>query len=280
LSTKDTYKYRTKNQSNPQKNYTMALNIMADIRKRPSTDLNGALDDPEAQEPLASDKTPTNLETLHANATHEQMVAMLAAASRTPGTKAPKEALKAVYSVGLYKAGLPLDILFLQSFMAGLYIAMAGQLLLSAGGGILGAVLFPTGLIAVVLTSGELFTGDALVFVTSLLGGKVTWKQMARNWTVAWIGNFCGALAWAVLIAYLSDALEDKGVRDLAVHLAQKKAFQPWLHIFLKGIGANAMVCLGIWQATCAEEVAGKILAIWYCESILYSNWYDAHGWN
>jgi formate/nitrite transporter len=141
---------------------------------------------------------------------------------------------------------------------------MAGQLLLSAGGGILGAVLFPTGLIAVVLTSGELFTGDALVFVTSLLGGKVTWKQMARNWTVAWIGNFCGALAWAVLIAYLSDALEDKGVRDLAVHLAQKKAFQPWLHIFLKGIGANAMVCLGIWQATCAEEVAGKILAIWF----------------
>jgi formate/nitrite transporter FocA (FNT family) len=32
----------------------------------------------------------------------------------------------------------------------------------------------------------------------------------------------------------------------------------------LKGIGANFMVCVGVWQAMCAEEVAGKILALWF----------------
>eukprot|EP00593_Proboscia_inermis_P014268 CAMPEP_0171316366 /NCGR_PEP_ID=MMETSP0816-20121228/72142_1 /TAXON_ID=420281 /ORGANISM="Proboscia inermis, Strain CCAP1064/1" /LENGTH=42 /DNA_ID= /DNA_START= /DNA_END= /DNA_ORIENTATION= len=42
--------------------------------------------------------------------------------------------------------------------MAGVYIAMAGHLFIAVGGGIIGAAVFPTGLIAVVLTSAELFT--------------------------------------------------------------------------------------------------------------------------
>ena len=65
--------------------------------------------------------------------------------------------------------------------MAGVYIAMAGHLYLAVGGGVLGAVLFPTGLIAVVLTSAELFTGDALVFVASTLGGQVPVHKLVRN---------------------------------------------------------------------------------------------------
>ena len=107
-------------------------------------------------------------------------------------TKAPKETLQAVYKAGQYKAGLPLNLLTLQCFMAGIYIAMAGHLFLAVGGGLLGASLFPTGLIAVVLTSAELFTGDALVFVASVLGQKVSFVKLLRNWTVAWIMNFAG----------------------------------------------------------------------------------------
>jgi len=179
-------------------------------------------------------------------------------------TKAPKEALQAVYKAGQYKAGLPLNLLMVQSFMAGVYIAMSGHLYLAVGGGVLGAAVFPTGLIAVVLTSAELFTGDALVFVASVLGGKVSFKKLIRNWTVSWIMNFAGCLFWAGLLAYASDSLEDLGRSDLAVQIALKKANQPWMNIFLKAIGANFMVCVGVWQATCAEEVAGKILAIWF----------------
>ena len=216
--------------------------------------LSSKSDHEEATSPTAGDSQ------------HDQMVAAIKAAHtpHPPATKAPKQALKAVYSAAMYKAGLPLGILAIQTFMAGFYIAMSGQLLITAGGGILGAALFPTGLIAVVLTSGELFTGDALIFVVSFLGGKVTWKQMARNWTVAWIGNFFGSLAWAVFLGYLSDVFDNQEMRIFAIHVSHKKAFQTWGAIFLKGIGANAMVCLGIWQATCAEEVAGKIMSLWF----------------
>lgn len=179
-------------------------------------------------------------------------------------TKPPKETLQAVYKAGEYKAGLPLNLLMVQSFMAGVYIAMSGHLYLAVGGGVLGAAVFPTGLIAVVLTSAELFTGDALVFVASVLGGKVSFKKLVRNWTVSWIMNFAGCLFWAGLLAYASDSLKDLGKSDLAVQIALKKANQPWWNIFVKAIGANFMVCVGVWQATCAEEVAGKILAIWF----------------
>jgi formate/nitrite transporter len=141
---------------------------------------------------------------------------------------------------------------------------MAGHLYLAVDGGVLGAALFPTGLIAVILTSAELFTGDALVFVASVLGGKVSFGKLLRNWTVSWIMNFAGCLFWAAVLAYASDSLEDLGRSELAVKVALKKAMQPWWHIFLKAIGANFMVCVGVWQATCAEEVAGKILAIWF----------------
>lgn len=135
---------------------------------------------------------------------------------------------------------------------------------LVAGGGILGASLFPAGLLAVVLTSGELFTGDALVFVAAVLGGRVSFKYLVRNWTVSWICNFAGCLAWAYFMAYASDAIDDSGAHDFAVKVAYKKVGQKWVQILLKGIGANLMVCLSVWQATCAEEVAGKVLALWF----------------
>eukprot|EP00527_Entomoneis_sp_CCMP2396_P001370 CAMPEP_0198155806 /NCGR_PEP_ID=MMETSP1443-20131203/69327_1 /TAXON_ID=186043 /ORGANISM="Entomoneis sp., Strain CCMP2396" /LENGTH=302 /DNA_ID=CAMNT_0043822571 /DNA_START=59 /DNA_END=964 /DNA_ORIENTATION=+ len=181
-----------------------------------------------------------------------------------PATKPPKDALQAVYAAGVYKAGLSLDILCVQSFMAGMYIAMAGHLFLAVGGGILGAAMFPTGLLAVVLTSAELFTGDSLVFVAAVLGGKVSFKFLIRNWSVSWVCNFLGCVCWAYFMSYLSDAIDDAGARDLAISVAYKKVHQTWGQILLKGIGANFMVCLSVWQATCAEEVAGKVLALWF----------------
>jgi formate/nitrite transporter len=188
----------------------------------------------------------------------------LAAMIPKPRTKAPKDALKAVYVVGKYKAALTLDVLMVQSFMAGLYIAMAGHLYLAIGGGVLGAAFFPTGLIAVLLTSAELFTGDALVFVASVLGGRVSIRSLLRNWTVSWICNMAGCLAWAYFMVYLPDSLNDLDKNEYAVAVALKKANQTWGAIFLKGIGANFMVCLGVWQFTCAEEVAGKVLSLFF----------------
>jgi formate transporter len=127
---------------------------------------------------------------------------------------------------------------------------------------LLGAIFFPTGILAVILTSAELFTGDALVFVASVLGNKVSIWSLLRNWTVAWIFNFAGCLVWASALGYASGALDAH--KDFSVQVAMKKVSASWIQIFLKAIGANFLVCLAVWQSTCAEEAAGKILALWF----------------
>ena len=227
--------------------------------------------DVEGQVPIAdtehkhiSLKTLFDLRHKHHDESHAQSSIKGASNVTVTSVKSPKDTLNAVYKAGIYKAGLPMDLLCVQSFMAGMYIALAGQMFLSLGGGVLGAIFFPTGLIAVAFTSGELFTGDSLVFVASVLGKKVSIFKLLRNWSVSWIFNFAGCLVWAVLFGYASGALEDLGQRDFAIKVALKKANQPWLHIFLKGIAANFLVCLGVWQATCAEEAAGKIMGLWF----------------
>ena len=75
----------------------------------------------------------------HHKSTNNQIVNNIIPAA----TKAPKETLQAIYSAGKYKANLRLNVLIVQSWMAGVYIAAAGQLYLTVGGGVLGAVLFP-----------------------------------------------------------------------------------------------------------------------------------------
>jgi formate/nitrite transporter len=218
---------------------------------------NKAQTDPE---PASPDQANCYQETSLPQAFANNLAAMVS----KPSTKAPKDALKAVYAAGKYKAALTLDILVVQSFMAGLYIGMASHLYLAIGGSVLGAVFFCTGFIAVLLTSAELFTGDALIFVAAVLGGQVSIRSLCRNWTVSWICNMVGCLAWAYFMVYLPDSLEDLDKNEYAIKVALAKANQPWGAIFLKGIGGNFMVCLGVWQFTCAEEVAGKVLALFF----------------
>jgi formate/nitrite transporter len=177
-------------------------------------------------------------------------------------TKSPPDALKALYAAGIARADMTMDVLIIQSIMAGVYIGMATHLLLAIGGGPLGAVFFPIGLLAILLTSGELFTGDILIFLPSVLSGHVSWTAVARNWTVSWFGNMAGCVIWAYFIVYLPGSLEDIGKNEFAINVALKKANQTWGSIFLKGVGANFMVCLAIYQATCSGEVISKLTAI------------------
>jgi formate/nitrite transporter len=128
----------------------------------------------------------------------------------------------------------------------------------------LGAALFPVGLIGILLTGAELFTSDSLFMVASFLGGKIHYYHVVRNVTVSWIMNFVGALFWSGFLTYFAGQLEFVEQVDFAVEFAEHKADQAWHRIFLKEIGANFLICLAVWQFTTAGTVAGKILGIWF----------------
>jgi formate/nitrite transporter FocA (FNT family) len=62
-------------------------------------------------------------------------------------------------------------------------------------------LLFPVGLIMVILMGTELFTGNALM-VTAAIRGRITWGALLRNWAIVYVGNFVGAVALAALMAF------------------------------------------------------------------------------
>lgn len=48
------------------------------------------------------------------------------------------------------------------------------------------------------------------------------------------------------------------------VHLAQKKSSMHFGACLARGVLCNWLVCIAVWQANAAQDVTGKILAIWF----------------
>ena len=163
------------------------------------------------------------------------------------------------------------------AFLAGAYIAFGGLLAIIVGGGspgiaaanpglakfMFGAV-FPVGLILVVIAGAELFTGNTAYFVPNLMTKKQKPIAMFRNWFWVYIGNFIGALFVAYFLTHLTHLVDKKPFIDAVHSVAIGKTSNSFGVTFLKGIGANWLVCLAIWLGMAAKDVKSKIIALWW----------------
>ena len=191
--------------------------------------------------------------------------------------KTPRDIVSAVDGIGCAKAGLDAGRLLLLGFLAGAYIAFGGLLAVIVGGGALGvgsgnpglqkfifAAVFPVGLMLVVIAGAELFTGNAATCIPAALSGRITWRAVLRNWTLSYAGNFAGSLAVAYFLTFLTGLLLKDPWLSSIVGIAEGKVSQDFVVLLFKGIGCNWLVCLAVWLAVSADDVAGKILAIWF----------------
>ncbi|WP_165053003.1 MULTISPECIES: formate/nitrite transporter family protein [unclassified Adlercreutzia] len=124
-------------------------------------------------------------------------------------------------------------------------------------------LVFPMGLIMVVLLGTELFTGNALM-VTAALDGRISWGRLARNWAIVYVGNLAGAVALAALMAFFGQL--NIGGGDLAVYTAKVAASKdalPWGNAFVLGIFCNLMVCIAVYLGNVAQDAAGRILGLY-----------------
>jgi len=195
---------------------------------------------------------------------------------------------------GKYKTGLPWWNMVLRGFMSGAYIAMGGALATVCSTGImatdatlrygtasagfsqliLGAV-FPVGLIITVLTGAELFTGDAMLAPMAAFVHKISWMNVLNLWVWVYVGNFIGSVWYAYLMAYGPFTTWDAagaatvtafGTRAIAIAGA-KTAYVGTAGMwsaFLKAIGCNWLVNLGILLGICADDLIGKFFGIWF----------------
>lgn len=118
----------------------------------------------------------------------------------------------------------------------------------------------------IVLSGADLFTSNIMFMTTAFLHRRVTVWDVAKSWVVSYVGNLGGMLFFAlVIIGYGGVFEETPAYTQAAVNIAMQKAVNPqWHQIFLRGIGANWLVCFAVYSSISAREVAGKIIAIWW----------------
>ncbi len=179
-------------------------------------------------------------------------------------------------SVGRAKAAKPAGLLLAQAVMAGAFVSLGGLLSVFLGYGmpaitaanpgiqrLLSGLAFPVGLFLIVTLGGELFTGNNAVLMPALMRRSYGLGAVARNWTLVWLGNLVGALAF-VLVFVLGAGLTDIApYHDAVAGIASAKTSLPPAQILLRGIAANWCVCLAVWLAVPAQTLGQKALACW-----------------
>jgi formate/nitrite transporter len=177
-------------------------------------------------------------------------------------------------SVG--KAESPAWRLFVLAVAAGLLIGLGGVTSSTAAHALdnagmvrlVSGLIFPVGLMMVILMGTELFTGNALM-ITAALDGRITWGRLLRNWGIVFAGNLVGAVLLAACMAFFGQLNIGGGdlAATLAVYTAKVAAAKnglPWANAFVLGIFCNLMVCIAVYQANTAQDTAGRILGIFF----------------
>ena len=186
--------------------------------------------------------------------------------------KAPAAIAAAYETAGTGKTQMTFRKTFLLGILAGAYIALGGLGSQIASvcapdpstARLVSSIVFPIGLFMVLIGGAELFTGNCLIIIP-VLTKKATLKGMLRNWLIVYFGNMVGGLLIA-LIANFSHtyAFADGALAKAVVSTAVAKSGISFSDGLLKGILCNVLVCMAVWCSFSADEIAGKVLALWF----------------
>ncbi|CAF3635234.1 unnamed protein product [Rotaria socialis] len=139
-------------------------------------------------------------------------------------------------SMGIQKAKQSPDKLFIKSMLAGVFISFSGRFLIIVGDGsaplaqnlgpgiqkMVEAAVFPIGLVLIMNTGAEFFTGNTM---------------------------YAGLLSTDPYRAY-------------TLKITEIKSSIPWHQMFLRGIAGNWLVCLAVWLAITSRDFHSKVLGI------------------
>ncbi|MBQ6456203.1 MAG: formate/nitrite transporter family protein [Mogibacterium sp.] len=188
------------------------------------------------------------------------------------GFNSPAEIAEIWIGNGIKKANLSTGKMLVLGMLAGAYIGFGADVFVlatSAGGDpfqsmvakLIGAALFPVGLMMVILCGAELFTGNNLLTL-ALMDRKITGGRMMKNWVVVYIGNLIGSVILAFLLAKSGLFADAAGERAMAV--AAAKTSIPFMPALIRGVFCNILVVLACWLQAGAKDLIGKIFAIWF----------------
>ncbi len=184
---------------------------------------------------------------------------------------APEEVARRVETQGVAKARLALVPLAMLGLLAGAFIGLGSMLfiMVKADGGLgfaasqfAGGLAFSLGLLLVVVAGAELFTGNNLLAM-AWAEGKITSREVLRNWTVVCVANFAGAAGLALVVYWSGHTGMNAGeIGRTVIKVALAKQQLPWQEAFLRGVLCNVLVCMAVWMAMAGRSVVDKAVAV------------------
>ncbi|EIE26976.1 hypothetical protein COCSUDRAFT_46302 [Coccomyxa subellipsoidea C-169] len=191
----------------------------------------------------------------------------------------PPAIYDAAVRMGEEKANMPWWKTFYLGVLAGFYLSFGGCLAYTIGGQmpgvkesdpglqklVYGAFGLPFGLALIIICGGELYTGNAAMLPAAVFEGRATWLQLLKNWFFSFFGNLAGSLfiVWIVDETLLFQSGMPAGVAN-AIMVAKSKTSASFGTTVVRGLLCNWLVTLGIWQATAAQDIIGKIFGVYF----------------
>ena len=125
-----------------------------------------------------------------------------------PDALSPVATLAKAVGIGVGKTKMLPGRMFISAMLAGAFgglyfcVFLGDPAMPFAAQRIVGGICFCLGLVLVVCTGVELFTGNSLM-VCALVDKKIGIGPLLKNWVIVWIGNLVGSLI-AVALIYLA----------------------------------------------------------------------------
>ncbi len=185
----------------------------------------------------------------------------------------PADVAAAMLNTGRSKLALsPLDLV-IRGGLAGAILAAATSLaftgMVQTNQPLVGALIFPVGLILIVLLGLDLVTGSFGLLPLPWIESDTDAKTMLANWGWVFLGNLIGSVVYGGLLAialtnFGTAAPAGVAAKIIAVAEAKTVGYQAiglagLITVFVKAMLCNWMVCLAIVAAMTTSSTIGKI---------------------
>jgi formate/nitrite transporter len=201
----------------------------------------------------------------------------------------PTEVAAAMVASGRYKLTLAPRDLMIRGVLSGAILGVATSLAVTAsvstGQAMVGAIIFPVGLVMIVLLGLELITGSFALLPLPWLDREASGASVLANWGWVFVANLIGSVIYGVLLAIaLTDmgAIEPAGVALRIVQIAEAKTtgyaafgFAGLVTVFVKAILCNWMVCLAVVLAMSTTSTIGKIATAWMPVFVFFAQGFE-----
>ena len=181
----------------------------------------------------------------------------------------PEKVLDKTIENGIKKVNRSFQEKMILGFLGGALISLGALAFLRAielfqgelagFGPLIGGLLFPVGLIIILIGGGELATGNMMVVGTSLFAKHITILDYAKNIGTILFWNFIGALFVALCLGKIAGTFDP----SVAISVAEGKLNGSYISMFFSAIGCNWLVGAAVWMSTGAKDAAGKAIVIY-----------------